>query len=372
MHHGAHGAHGVAFEGRGNVVAAHLHAHHKFVGAAEGHRAEARHRFGQGQRGAAVQDAEGLARAVVDGHGGFDALVREVGVLYAQIAHQAVGGLCVEAVQGHLRGANVGQDELLDGLGHAVFVGRGGRAVGTYLDRLGRVAHGHAHARQLEHGHVGRAVADGHHLVAAEAQLFEQDAQRVGLLDGAGHHFEEERLGTEHVELAGQALFPVGFQSAEGLFVVAHEDAFVRGEVDGRGQVGGFLDFQAVERRFGLHVRVGGVVGEQAVAVVGEQGEAVLARLLFEIGQHGRVDPPLEDDVSVRRVDDDSAVVGHHKAAVQPQFERLRQRHEAMHGPPRGQHDAHAELLRLAQGRHGALAHGFLFAQQRSVDVEYQ
>ena len=55
-----------------------------------------------------MQDAEGLARALVYGHGGFDTVFCGVSVLNAQIAHQSVFAAFVQQIQGDFRSMHLG------------------------------------------------------------------------------------------------------------------------------------------------------------------------------------------------------------------------------------------------------------------------
>ena len=370
MYDGGHGAHCVSFVCRRDVVAADLHADYDFIGLAGNHRAESCHCLCQGQGGAAVQDAEGLARALVDGHGGFDAVFGGIGVLDAEVAHQGKLAAFVQQVQGDFRGMHFGQDGSFDGQGYAVFFVGGCHVVGADFDRVGCVAHGDAQPGGLQHGDVGHAVADGDGFFAGDAQLVQQDAHRVGFVNAAGHGFEEEGLGGEDVERACQAFLPVVLQSAQGLVVVADQHDFARGEVDGGRKFFFFDNLQAVQLGFLPDVWVVRVAGQDSVVVVGEDVESVLPGFLLQIGYQLRIDAAFEDYLSILCLDDLTSVVRDDEASVVTQLQGFGQVEDAIGRSAGGQHDAYARLLHFQQGAEVALADLAFVVEQCPVYVQ--
>lgn len=114
MHNGAHGTHRIALMGRRYMIAAYLHADNIFVGITYYHRAKPCHCLCQRKRGSAMQDAERLTVAVVNGHSGLNAVVRGIGVLYAEVAHKRRLRLGIEFIERNLARTHLCQERLLN------------------------------------------------------------------------------------------------------------------------------------------------------------------------------------------------------------------------------------------------------------------
>ena len=185
-------------------------------------------------------------------------------------------------------------------------------------------------------------------------QVVEQHAQGGTLVNAVGQDFEEIVFRAVRFEGAVEAAFPEFGESYQGGFVVADEHHLAGLEIDGDGKLR-FVDYlQSVEPGFGLDVRVVGGVGDEAVAVVGEYGEVVFARFLFEVGQHFGVDAPFKHDLAGACVDDLAAVVCNDVSAVGGQVELPGHGQESVGRPSGGEHERDAGLLGLDKGLAGA------------------
>ena len=81
VHNCGHSTHGIALVCRRNMIATHLHSHHKFIGLTGHHSTLSGHRLGKGQCGSAVQNTKRLTIAMVDRHRGFHSFFRSKSVL---------------------------------------------------------------------------------------------------------------------------------------------------------------------------------------------------------------------------------------------------------------------------------------------------
>ena len=116
-----HGTHRIAFVRRREMMTAYLHADHHLVGCAKHHRAKTGHRFGQSQRGSAMQDTEWLTGTFVNGHSRFDTAFRGIRVLNAEISHQSVLAGRIQPVERDIGGTYIGKDRFFERHSHAVF-----------------------------------------------------------------------------------------------------------------------------------------------------------------------------------------------------------------------------------------------------------
>ena len=137
------------------------------------------------------------------------------------------------------------------------------------------------------------------------------------------------------------------FQSGQCFFIIADQHAFAWCEVYSRGEFFLLNNFQIIQFGFGADMFIVGTVCQDSVIMISEYGEAILARLLFQIRQHFRVDSPLEQDFSVLSIDNLTTVIGNNKAPIMPQLKSFGQWHEAISRSAGSQCDTYSHLLRF-------------------------
>ena len=160
------------------------------------------------------------------------------------------------------------------------------------------------------------------------------------------------------------------FQSGQCFFVVTDQHTFTWREVYCCGEFFFLDNLQIIQFGFGMDMFVAGTVCQDSVIMISEYGETILACLLFQIGQHFRVDSALEQDFSILRIDYLATVVGNNKAPIVTQFKRFGQWHEPIGRSAGSQYNTHTHLLHLEQRCKSAFADFLCIVEECSVYVK--
>ena len=188
--------------------------------------------------------------------------------MYAQVPHQRSLRLRIQGIERYLAFTHFGQKSVFHGHGHTVFIVGKGHVVGTTLHRIRGIPHGNTQISQLQHGHIGHAVTEHHNLVRLDALHFHDDAQRIGFVHSAAHHFQKIRFGTEHIQYTVQTTLPMILQPYQSLLIITHQHTFARRVIYRRREKLLMFHFHTVQSRLGLHMRIIRVIRHDRISVI--------------------------------------------------------------------------------------------------------